>query len=101
MCLGSRNNRTEKLHGNFSNQPVNLKFTYWNIEGFKSKIVGNKLADPDFLAEVKHADGIGIVETHMHDEILEELTIPGFLPLNYKHTPNVLGKGYLFGYYIF
>ena len=47
MCLGSRNNRMEKLHGNFSNQPVNLKFPYWNIEGFKSKIVGNKLADND------------------------------------------------------
>ena len=66
---------------------MNLNLSFWNIEGFKSRIVGNKLSDPDFLAEVQNADVIGIVETHIHEEILDELTIPGFVPLNYKNRP--------------
>ena len=85
MCLGSRKhpkgNRTKP------NLPTNLNVTFWNIQGIKSKIVGNKLADPDFLNEVKNADIIGLAETHIHEEILDELIIPGFVPLDFKNRP--------------
>ena len=85
MCLGSR--KHPKVNRTKPNIPINLNVTFWNIQGIKSKILGNKLADPDFLTEVKNADIIGLVETHIHEEILDELIIPGFVPLDFKNRP--------------
>lgn len=85
MCLGSRkNNKVSELN---SSVPITLNFTYWNIEGFKSKILGNKFTDPDFLSEIHNADVIGISETHLHTEVIDELNIPGFVPINFKNRP--------------
>ena len=86
MCLGSssqflRNRVTppKKIC------PFNLNISFWNINGYKSRIVGNKLTDPDFLVEIQKSDIIGIGETHIHDDILEKLAIPGFTLLKYKN----------------
>ena len=62
-----------------------LKFSCWNIQGRLSRIVGNKLTDPDFLSEIDKSDILGISETHIYDEILDELDIPGFTRLSYKN----------------
>ena len=86
MCLGSRKHPKVNNRSN-TNVPLNLNLTYWNIQGIKSKILGNKLGDPDFLAEVQNSDVIGLAETHIHEEILDELSIPGFVPLNFKNRP--------------
>ena len=83
MCLGSH--KKFKINDSSLPSPLTLKFTFWNIEGFNSKIIGNKLTDSDFLLEVHKADIIGLCETHMHDEVINKLHIPGFVPLHYKN----------------
>ena len=62
-----------------------LKLSCWNIQGFLSRIIGNKLTDPDFLSEINKSDILGISETHIYDEILNELDIPGFTRISYKN----------------
>ena len=52
------------------------KFIIWNIHGLNSKTLGNKLADNDFLAEVKTHDIICLTETHENDT--SDLNILGF-----------------------
>ena len=86
MCLGS-NSQIRKNTGDPSINALshNLNISFWNINGYKSKILGNKLTDPDFLMEIENSDIIGIGETHIHDDILKELTIPGFVLLEYKN----------------
>ena len=54
---------------------LSAKFTFWNIAGIKSKIIGNKLTEPDFLSEVHKADIIGLTENHVHDVIIQDLHI--------------------------
>ena len=61
-----------------------LKFCSWNINGYKSRQIGNKLHHEEFFNIVKDKDFIGVTETHMHDEILEHLSIPGFKCVKYK-----------------
>lgn len=63
----------------------NLKFCVWNIHGFKSRQLGNKLHSEDFLKVIKDQDFVGLTETHIHDEILEDLNIPGYKRLSYKN----------------
>ena len=65
----------------------NLKFSYWNINGWKSRTIGNKLIDNDFLREMQHSDIISLGETHIHDGTLEKLCIPGFTLVTYTNKP--------------
>ena len=51
-----------------------LKCTYWNINGYKSKIVGNKLEDPKFLNIISTSDIVGLAELHSDQDV----SIPGF-----------------------
>ena len=53
--------------------PYALNITFWNINGIMSSIIGSKLVDPDFLAEVKMSNIIGLGETHIHNETMENL----------------------------
>ena len=69
--------------------PQVLRFACWNIKGFNSRIVGNKLMDPDFLSEIDESDIIGLSETHIYDGILNELDIPGFTLVEYKNRPKI------------
>ena len=62
-----------------------LKFCIWNIHGYKSRQFGNKFHCEDFLKTIKDQDFIGLTETHIHDEILEHLSIPGFTRISYKN----------------
>ena len=78
-------------------RPHDLNITFWNINGYNSRIVGNKLVDPDFLAEVKKSDIIGLGETHIHNEILEKLCIPDFVRLKYKSRNKSTSNNRSFG----
>ena len=62
-----------------------LNFCSWNIHGFKSRQLGNKLHDENFLNIIKDQDFISLTETHIHDEILEDLSIPGYKRVQYKN----------------
>ena len=65
--------------------PDMLKITCWNIHDYKSCILGNKLTDPDFLSQINDSDIVGLLETHIYDEILDKLDIPGYVRLGYKN----------------
>ena len=52
-----------------------LKVSYWNIHGHTSKVVGDKLCDPEFLDMVRETDILGMGELHAE----EKVSIPGFV----------------------
>ena len=54
---------------------VSLSCGFWNIHGHKSKSVGNKLCDPEFLDQLSGRDIVGIGEIHSEGVI----SIPGFI----------------------
>ena len=64
-----------------------LKFCSWNIQGYNSRLVGNKFEDKEFLKQFEDIDFIGITETHMHVEVLDKMNIPGFHRLHVKNQP--------------
>ena len=51
-----------------------LNVSFWNIEGYKSQLIGNKLEDPEFLNVVRKADILGLAELHADTKV----SIPGF-----------------------
>ena len=69
MCLLKQNA--------FKNKSLSLKFCSWNIHGFNSRQLGNKLIDREFLDTIDKVGFLGITETHIHDGILDKLNIPG------------------------
>ena len=71
-----------------------LRYGFWNIEGYNSKIIGNKLIHKDFLQNVEKYDIVGLAETHIHNLTLENLSIPGFTRIHYSiRDANSKGKG--------
>ena len=58
--------------------------SYWNIQGYKSKIVGNKLNDPEFQKIISGSDIVGLAELHAD----RELYIPGFKSVKQKTREN-------------
>ena len=62
-----------------------LKFCAWNIHGYKSRQIGNKLHNDYFLKTIEDQDIVCLTETHIHDEILEHLCIPGYKRFAYKN----------------
>ena len=60
-----------------------LKFAFWNIRGFNSKIIGKKLISNDFLSEIQGHDIIGLAETHIHTAVIDDLAIPGYVLIQY------------------
>ena len=62
-----------------------VNFCSWNIHGYYSRDIGNKLKDKDFLRTIHNVDFIGISETHIHDEVIDDLSIPGFQCLSFKN----------------
>ena len=86
MCLGN----SFKKKGSRPSSHLSLNISFWNIHGFKSRITGNKLIDPDFLSEVQKSDIIGLGETHVYDEIVDSLNIPGFVLVKYKNRTKQL-----------
>jgi hypothetical protein len=53
---------------------------YWNIHGHMSKVVGDKLCDPEFLDTLKGTDVLGMGELHAEGEV----SIPGFVSVKQK-----------------
>ena len=74
-----------------------IQLSSWNIHGIKSKLLGNKLSDRDFLKEIINDDILSIVETHVHNGNEEELNIPGFHCIKhksrFKHKNSNKGSG--------
>ena len=40
--------------------------------------IGNKFQDKEFIKTFDDVDVIGITETHLHEEVNDEMNIPGF-----------------------
>ena len=77
-----------------STPPSVLKYCFWNSGGYNSKIIGNKLIHSDFIENIKDCDILGLAETHIHDNILNKLSIPGFSRIHYRvRKANSKGKG--------
>ena len=62
-----------------------LKFCSWNIQGYSSQLLGNKFEDKEFLQVFENIDFIGLTETHIHEEELDKMSIPGFHRLDVKN----------------
>ena len=63
----------------------NLKLCAWNIHGYNSRLLGNKLQNENFLETIRDVDFLSLTEIHIHDEILENLCIPGFRLISHKN----------------
>ena len=71
-----------------------LKYGFWNTEGYNSKVFGNKLIHKDLLQKVENCNIVGLAETHIHNQTLEYLSIPGFTRIHFSiREPNSKGKG--------
>ena len=66
-----------------------LVLSFWNIEGYNSQLIGNKLEDPEFLNVVSKSDILGLAELHAE----KELSIPGFKILKQKNRPKKVLRG--------
>ena len=60
--------------------PKMLQLCYWNIHGWSSKIIGNKLIDHEFLEKISSFDIVALSELHCE----EELSLPGFISIKQK-----------------
>ena len=61
---------------------ASLACGFWNIHGHRSKIIGNKLSDPEFLNLLADRDIVGIGEIHAEGEV----SIPGFISKKNKKS---------------
>ena len=64
----------------FEETPIFLKIGYWNIHGWKSKIVGNKLVDPEFLQKISNFDIVALSELHCENKV----SLPGYINVGQK-----------------
>ena len=55
--------------------------------------LGIKLKDSNFFSVVKDADVVSITETRIHYEILDNLSIPGFILRSYKNRQKNVKSG--------
>ena len=62
-----------------------LRICTWNIHGYYSRTIGNKFEDKEFIETFNDVDIIGITETHSHEEVNNEINIPGFHTLKTKN----------------
>ena len=74
-----------------------IRHCFWNIQGYKSQILGNKLLSSELLQEIEGCDILGLAETHIHDQVLSELDIPGYIRKHYRnrksHSNGNCGSG--------
>ena len=72
--------------------PVPIQISAWNINGSRSRIIGEKLSDNSFLNEVKNDDIIALIETHNNDKN-DTLSIPGYKRVKVKNRPTIKDNG--------
>ena len=65
-----------------TNSNKNLLIGTWNINGFNSKLFGNKFDYQHLHSVVKDHDIVGLTETHLPKD--ETLSLPGFSALFVK-----------------
>ena len=70
-----------------------LKVCSWNIHGYKSRQIGIKLIGQEFLNIMEDVDLLGLTETHIHEETLEDLNIPGFIRMGFKNNEKNIKSG--------
>ena len=84
MCKGTMSNNV-------------IKHCFWNIQGYKSQILGIKLLNQEFLKEINGCDIVGLAETHVHTQVLADLDIPGYVRIHFKnrksHSNGRCGSG--------
>ena len=63
-----------------------MDFLSWNIHGYRSQLIGNKLLDIEFIRMLEDIDFLGLTATYIYiyDEILDNLNVPGFQRLSFK-----------------
>ena len=59
---------------------ASLRIGFWNIHGHKSRLIGNKLTDPEFIELISDKDIIGLGEIHSQAEV----SLPGFISKKQK-----------------
>ena len=70
-----------KDDGSVSTQSLKaISMCYWNIHGWSSKIIGDKLCDDEFLAKFSNCDIVVLTELHSEKRI----SLPGFLNIKQK-----------------
>ena len=57
-----------------------LKIGYWNIHGWSSKTIGNKLIDSEFRGKISNCDIVAFAELHSDKEV----SLPGFVSIKQK-----------------
>ena len=57
-----------------------IRMCYWNIHGWSSKLIGDKLNDDEFLGEILSYDIVALAELHAE----KQLSLPGFLNIKQK-----------------
>ena len=79
MCLGNK-----RAPSPVSSHPPakfrDVRVSYWNIHGWKSKIIENKLVDPDFLKHIGNSEILCLSELHTR----ESVSIPGYTLIKQK-----------------
>ena len=70
---------------------VPIQISAWNINGYKSRLVNNKLTDALFLKEIENDDIVSLVETH-NSNIDDNLSIPGLRRVKVKNRPSSTTK---------
>ena len=58
-----------------------LVTSFWNIHGHRSRYIGDKLSDPEFLNVLKGTDILGLGELHAEGTV----NIPGFINIKQKN----------------
>ena len=67
--------------------PKTLLIGTWNINGFRSKVFGNKFEQQDVQNIIKKYDIVGFTETHTSNDI--SLSLPGFSVPFTKNRPKI------------
>ena len=67
-----------------------LKICSWNIHGYNSRHIGNKLLSEAFLDIINGQDIVSLTETRIHEEILEHLIIPVYKRICHKNQTKKL-----------
>ena len=80
--IKTQTNRRPVPWKTYSNKKMNL--LSWNIHGYRSRLIGNKLLDVEFIRMLEDIDILGLTETHIYDVILDNLNVSGFQRLSFK-----------------
>ena len=76
MCTGAKKNPIPLVTGGVEH----LNVSFWNIHGYKSKALGNKFLDDEFVDTFRNDHIVGLAELHTDSTPV----IPGFTLIKQK-----------------